>query len=66
MTAPTPTITLDELKARAAALGVTVKEEHWESVHQTVERGLGAIAGVDPAELKSLEPSVTFRHPTRH
>lgn len=61
MSNPEPGISLDDLKARAAALGVPVKAEHWEAVHAMVERPLSVLRDFDTADLKALEPAVTFR-----
>lgn len=61
MTNPEPGISMDDLKARAAALDVPVKEEHWEAVHAAVERALSVLHSYDAADLKALEPAVTFR-----
>jgi hypothetical protein len=61
MTVPGPTVTIDELKARAAALGVTVREDKWEEVHLMVDRALGVLRSFDAADLQALEPTVIFR-----
>lgn len=61
MTTPAPAVTIEELKARAVALGVTVREDKWEEVHHQMDGALGVLKSFDAADLQALEPTVIFR-----
>lgn len=54
-------ITTDELRRRAAALGVPIPEDAWEQITPMLNRALVPLAAVDDEDLKALEPSVVFR-----
>jgi hypothetical protein len=61
MTTSTSAVTVEELKARAAALGVTVREDKWEEVHGMMDRALSVLNSFDSADLQALEPTVIVR-----
>jgi hypothetical protein len=61
VTEPPEAISLEQLKQRAAALGVPMREDKWTEAHTIVNRALHALAAFDDADLRALEPSVIVR-----
>lgn len=55
-----PEISMDELRARIAAAGVTIREERLEMVRKLLSEALAPLRRVDSRTVRPLEPAVTF------
>lgn len=53
-------LTLDELRARIAAAGVTISEHRLGMVRKLLNDALAPLRTVDSRAIRSLEPAVTF------
>jgi hypothetical protein len=53
-------ITLDEVKRRAAAAGLTIREDRWEMVRKLLADALKPVRALDSRTAQTLEPAVTF------
>ena len=53
-------LTMDELRARIAAAGVTIREERLEMVRKLLGEALAPLRRVDSRTIRPLEPAVTF------
>ena len=59
--APTPfELTLDELRARIAAAGLTIPEHRLGMVRRLLSDALAPLRTVDSRTIRPLEPAVTF------
>ena len=59
--APTiPELTMDELRARIAAAGVTIPEHRLNMVKKLLGDALAPLRRVDSRTVRPLEPAVTF------
>jgi hypothetical protein len=56
----TPELTLDELRARIAAAGVTIPEHRLAMVRKLLGDALAPLRRVDSRTIRTLEPAVTF------
>ena len=59
-TPPVPELTLDELRARIAAAGVTIAEHRLAMVQKLLNDALVPLRKVDSRAIRTLEPAVTF------
>jgi hypothetical protein len=55
-----PELTLDELRARIAAAGVTIAEDRLSMVKKLLGDALAPLRRVDSRTVRTLEPAVTF------
>ena len=55
-----PVMSMDELRARIAAAGVTIREERLEMVRKLLSEALAPLRRVDSRTVRPLEPAVTF------
>ena len=55
-----PEMTLEELRARIAAAGVTIREDRLEMVRKLLGEALAPLRRVDSRTIRPLEPAVTF------
>jgi hypothetical protein len=53
-------VTLDEVRARAAAAGLVLREERLEMVRRLLADALAPLRRTDPGALQAVEPAVTF------
>lgn len=53
-------MSMDELRARIAAAGVTIREERLEMVRKLLSEALAPLRRVDSRTVRPLEPAVTF------
>ena len=53
-------VTLDEVRARIRAAGLTIREERMALVHAYVRDALRPLRALDSREIRTLEPAVTF------
>jgi hypothetical protein len=53
-------MTMDELRARIAAAGVTIPENRLSMVRKLLGDALAPLRTVDSRTIKTLEPAVTF------
>jgi hypothetical protein len=53
-------VTLEELRARIRAAGLTIPEERMALVHGYVRDALRPIRALDSRAVRTLEPAVTF------
>ena len=53
-------MTIDELRARIAAAGLSIPDARLEMVRTLLTNALAPIAKMDRRALKTLEPAVTF------
>jgi hypothetical protein len=58
--ADTDGLTMDEVRARVRAAGVTIAEARLDMVRRLVGEALAALRAVDAAVLRAAEPAVTF------
>jgi hypothetical protein len=56
----TPELGMDELRARIAAAGVTIREDRLEMVRKLLGEALAPLRRVDSRTIRPLEPAVTF------
>jgi hypothetical protein len=56
----TAALTMDELRARIAAAGVTIPEHRLAMVMRLLGDALGPLRRVDSRTIRPLEPAVTF------
>lgn len=56
---PAP-LTLDEVRARIAAAGITIAENRIAMVHALLRDALAPLRRVDSRAIRALEPAVTF------
>ena len=56
----TPTLTMDELRARIAAAGVTIPEPLLPMVRKLLGDALAPLRTVDSRTIRPLEPAVTY------
>ena len=56
----TPELTLEELRARIAAAGVTIPENRLAMVKKLLGDALAPLRRVDSRAIRTLEPAVTF------
>jgi hypothetical protein len=55
-----PELTMDELRARVAAAGVTIPDNLLPMVRKLLGDALGPLRAVDSRTIRPLEPAVTF------
>ena len=55
-----PELTMDELRARIAAAGVTIPDKLLPMVRKLLGDALGPLRAVDSRTIRPLEPAVTF------
>ncbi len=55
-----PELTMDELRARIAAAGVTIPENRLNMVRKLLGEALAPLRAVDSRTIRPLEPAVTF------
>ena len=55
-----PELTLEELRARIAAAGVTIPENRLAMVRKLLSDALAPLRRVDSRTIRTLEPAVTF------
>lgn len=55
-----PEMPMDELRARIAAAGVTIREDRLEMVRKLLSDALAPLRRVDSRTIRPLEPAVTF------
>jgi hypothetical protein len=55
-----PELSMDELRARIAAAGVTIREDRLEMVRKLLGEALAPLRRVDSRTIRLLEPAVTF------
>jgi hypothetical protein len=55
-----PELTLDELRARIAAAGITIPENRLAMVKKLLGDALAPLRRVDSRTIRTLEPAVTF------
>ena len=55
-----PELTMDELRARIAAAGLTIPEHRLSMVRKLLNDALAPVRRVDSRSIRSLEPAVTF------
>ena len=55
-----PELTMEELRARIAAAGVTIPENRLNMVRKLLGEALAPLRAVDSRTIRPLEPSVTF------
>lgn len=53
-------MTMDELRARIAAAGITIPENRMSMVQKLLGDALAPLRTVDSRTIKTLEPAVTF------
>jgi hypothetical protein len=53
-------VTLDEVRARIRAAGLTIPENRMAVVHSFVREALKPIRALDSRAVRTLEPAVTF------
>jgi hypothetical protein len=53
-------LTMDELRARIRAAGVTIAEARLDMVRRLVGEAVAALRAVDADALRAVEPAVTF------
>ena len=53
-------LTMDEVRARVRAAGVTIAEARLDMVRRLVGEALAALRAVDADALRAAEPAVTF------
>jgi hypothetical protein len=53
-------LTMDELRARIAAAGVTIPDNHLPMVRKLLGDALAPVRTVDSRTVRPLEPAVTF------
>jgi hypothetical protein len=53
-------ITLDEVRRRAQAAGLALREDRLEMVRRLLADALAPLAKLDARSVRSLEPAVTF------
>jgi hypothetical protein len=53
-------LTIDELRARIAAAGVSIPEHRISMVHKLLGDALAPLRRVDSRKVRPLEPAVTF------
>ena len=54
-------ITEDDVRKRAEANGLSIEERYVPGMAKGLERTRGALAKLDPATLRDIEPAVIFR-----
>jgi hypothetical protein len=54
-------MTEDEVRRRAEANGLRLEDRFIPSMVTAMERAQTAMAGIDPARLREIEPAVIFR-----
>jgi hypothetical protein len=55
-----PELTLDELRARIAAAGITIPEHRLGMVQKLLGDALAPLRSVDSRAIRTVEPAVTF------
>ncbi|OLB94168.1 MAG: hypothetical protein AUH30_18110 [Candidatus Rokubacteria bacterium 13_1_40CM_68_15] len=55
-----PELTLDELRARIAAAGITIPENRLNMVRKLLGEALAPLRSLDSRKIRPLEPAVTF------
>jgi hypothetical protein len=55
-----PELTIDELRVRIAAAGITIAENRLEMVRKLLSEALAPLRTVDSRSVRTLEPAVTF------
>jgi hypothetical protein len=53
-------ITLDDVKRRAAAAGIALREDKLEAVRKLLADALKPLRGTDSHAIRTIEPAVTF------
>ena len=66
MTDRTDGLTMDELRARIRAAGVTIAEKRLGMVRRLLGDALAPLRAVDATAIRTLEPAVTFDAAARH
>lgn len=59
-------LTMDELRARIAAAGITISEHRLSMVRKLLSDALAPLRQVDSRTVRPLEPAVTFDAAGRH
>ena len=55
-----PELTLDELRARIAAAGITIPENRLNMIRKLLGEALAPLRSLDSRKIRPLEPAVTF------
>jgi len=55
-----PELTLDELRARIAAAGITIPENRLNMVRKLLGEALAPLRSLDSRKIRPLEPAVSF------
>ena len=55
-----PALTMEELRARIAAAGITIPENRLPMVLKLLAESLAPLRSVDSRTIRALEPAVTF------
>lgn len=58
-------VSLDWLRAEAAAQGLALTDQDLEAIRADVEKNKAALATIRPDKTQGLEPPCQFVHPTR-
>ena len=53
-------VTVDEVRLRAAAAGLTLREDRLETVRMLLDDALAPLRRLDARSVQQLEPAVTF------
>jgi hypothetical protein len=53
-------VTLDEVRVRAAAAGLSLREDRLETVRMLLDDALAPLRRLDARSVQALEPAVTF------
>jgi len=66
MAEPGETLTMEELRARLRAAGVTIPEARLDMVRRLLGDALAPLRAVDSRAIRAVEPAVTFDPAARH
>ena len=55
-----PELTLDELRARIAAAGITIPENRLNMIRKLLGEALAPLRSLDSRKIRPLEPAVSF------